>query len=225
MRLVLFDIDGTLIDSGQAGTRALERAFREAFGIPDAFRGIRMSGKTDPEIMCEALALHGLESSQGNLQRLIQGYLRHLGREIENPWRHLKPGVAEALKWLQSLPGVALGLLTGNLQEGARLKLEPFGLNPYFPVGAFGSDHMDRNQLLPIALRRARRHYGYPFRAEDSLVVGDTPRDVACARPYGAKVLAVATGRYSEEELREAGAHLVGQSLAQEGLLLTALGL
>ncbi len=228
--LILFDIDGTLINSGEAGTRSLNLAFKELFSIENAFRDIQMAGKTDIQIMKEGLLRHGL-SVDGNLPCIIQSYLRNLRREIHNPWKRLMPGVKELLERLSEIRGIHLGLLTGNLEEGARIKLEPFGLNKYFPTGAFGSDHEDRNMLLPIALRRFKDLFGGPcnssgkdFRAEDCIIIGDTPRDVYCAKPYGARCIAVATGPYRPEPLREAGADLVLEDMTDIKEVLKFLG-
>lgn len=205
--LILFDIDGTLVSSGEAGTRSLNRAFEELFGIPHAFRDIKMAGKTDPQIMREAMQLHGIAPTEENLKNMIEAYIRYLRVEIENPWRKLFPGVKEALEHLKNR-NHHMGLLTGNLQEGARIKLSPFGLNPYFPTGAFGSDHEDRNQLLPIAIERFSSN-GVRFTPEQTIVIGDTPRDIQCAHVHGAYAVAVATGPYSADELSANGADLV----------------
>ncbi len=209
--LLLFDIDGTLISSGEAGTRALNRAFEELFGIKDAFKEIRMAGKTDPQIMREAMQKQGIPPTEENLQAMIEGYLKYLKVEIDNPWRRTMPGVTEALQKLH-IKGYSLGLLTGNLEQGARIKLAPFGLNRYFPAGAFGSDHEDRNKLLPIAIERFS-YNGKRFVPERTVVIGDTPRDVECARVHGAYAVAVATGPYSADDLSDTGAHLVLESL------------
>ncbi len=210
--LLLFDIDGTLIDSGEAGTRSLNLAFWELFSIRDAFRDIQMAGKTDIQIMKEGLLRYGI-SVDGNLTHIVESYLRNLKREINNPWRHLKPGIKELLEDLSARKDIHLGLLTGNLEEGARIKLEPFGLNKYFPSGAFGSDHEDRNSLLPIAIERFKVLTGKRFRPEDCIVIGDTPRDVYCSKPYGAKSIGVATGPYKAEALKKAGADVVFEDL------------
>jgi phosphoglycolate phosphatase-like HAD superfamily hydrolase len=210
VKLFLFDIDGTLVNTGGAGRKALDLAFREVFAVVDAFSGIRMSGKTDVQIIREGLALHKISSGNGVVPRMVESYLRNLRREIDNPDRYLYPGIKEALDILRSMDSVALGLITGNMEEGARVKLEPFGLNPYFPTGAFGSDSEDRNLLLPVARRRFEEHTGRQVSGyEDCVVIGDTPRDVESAKPYGARSVGVATGTYSREELTEAGADLV----------------
>ncbi len=210
--LILFDIDGTLIDSGEAGTRSLNLAFKELFSIDNAFRDISMAGKTDVQIMKEGLMRHGI-SIDGNLSLIIESYLKNLRREINNPWRHLKPGIKELLDRLSNLKEIHLGLLTGNLEEGARIKLEPFGINRYFLTGAFGSDHEDRNCLLPIAIERFKRLTGREYRPSQCIVVGDTPRDIYCSKPFGARAIGVATGPYSSKDLREAGADLVFEDL------------
>lgn len=220
-RLILFDIDGTLIGSGGAGTRTLTKAFYEIFSIPMAFEGIEMAGKTDKEIMREGMIRHNIDPEASLLRRMEEGYLYHLKREICHQGRHLKPGIREMLDCLKDLKGVYLGLLTGNLERGARIKLEPFGLNPYFPFGAFGSDDEDRNRLLHIALVKFRSFYGIDLSPKETIVIGDTPRDVECAKPYGAFSIAVATGPYSFEELRMSGADMVLSDLREKEALLS----
>jgi phosphoglycolate phosphatase-like HAD superfamily hydrolase len=206
-RLLLFDIDGTLIDSGRAGTRALDRAFDDLFNRGDAFRDIKMAGKTDSEIIREGLKALGISNSDGEVDEVVKRYILFLEEEIENPWRKVKPGVFEILNMLRN-DGIPLGLLTGNLEAGARIKLRPFDLNEYFPTGAFGDDSEDRNELLPVALRRFFE-MGVSVKAEKCIVVGDTPRDVRCAKIHGAHCVAVTTGPYNEQELEEAGSDLV----------------
>ncbi|MFN3739056.1 MAG: HAD family hydrolase [Thermodesulfovibrionales bacterium] len=220
--LLLFDVDGTLIDSGEAGTRSLNLAFWELFSIRDAFRDIQMAGKTDIQIMKEGLLRHGI-SVDGNLPLIVESYLRNLKKEINNPLRHLKPGIKELLENLSAEKDVHLGLLTGNLEQGARIKLEPFGLNRYFTSGAFGSDHEDRNSLLPIAIERFKLLTGKEFRPEDCIVIGDTPRDVYCSKPYGARCIGVATGPYKPEDLKKAGADVVFEDMGDVNEVLNFL--
>lgn len=222
--LILFDIDGTLIDSGEAGTRSLNLTFKELFSIEEAFKDISMAGKTDIQIMKEGLSRHRIPVD-GKLEEIVNAYLRNLEKEIHNPWRHLKPGIKELLERLTETPGIHLGLLTGNLEKGARIKLEPFGLNKYFPAGAFGSDHEDRNRLLPIAIERFRILTGKNFSPQNCIVIGDTPRDIYCSKPYGAKAIAVATGPYKVEILIEAGADQVFEDLSNTEEILNSLGL
>lgn len=219
MKIVLFDIDGTLISTGGAGTRSLNIAFEEVLGIKEAFKNFEMAGKTDVQIIKEGLFIHGIKPTFTLLQELIKHYLKNLDRQMNNNAKHLKPGVPSFLDIIQKLK-YPTGLLTGNLENGARIKLEPFGLNSYFPFGAFGSDHEDRRYLLPVALARFSRISKYRVPFQQCIVVGDTPRDIACAKPYGAKVIAVATGPYSFEELSKTDADLVVQNLSETDKIL-----
>jgi len=219
MRLVLFDIDATLIDSGGAGIRSLNSSFQELFSLENAFDGIRMAGKTDTEIIRECLLKHNI-SIDGNLDAVSSAYLKHLHKEIQNDRKHVKPGVYELLEHLSTKKNVGLGLLTGNLEQGARIKLESFNLNKYFPTGAFGSDDGDRNNLLPIAVKRFEALYQQRIEIDNCIIIGDTPRDVACAHIYHAVCIGVATGPYSFEELVEAGADYVLRDLSNHAALL-----
>ena len=219
MHLILFDIDGTLIDSGEAGTRSLNLAFKKVFAIENAFHGISMAGKTDTQIMKEGLMKHGI-STDGNLSKVADSYLRHLKEEINNDRKHVKPGVHEILEKLSFIKDAALGLLTGNLEPGARIKLEPFKLNKYFPSGAFGSDDEDRNNLLPLAIKRFEELVQEKIDTDECIIIGDTPRDVECAHIYGAICIGVATGPYSLDELIEAGADYVLEDLSDNHSLL-----
>ncbi len=213
MYLILFDIDGTLIDSGEAGSRSLNLAFEELFSIVNAFYGISMAGKTDTEIIKEGMLKHGI-SIDGNFNIIIHTYLKHLHKEINNKRRHTKPGIHELLEKLSIAKDIHIGLLTGNIEPGARIKLDPFDLNKYFPAGAFGSDDEDRNKLLPIALRRFEERCKRKIGIDECIIIGDTPRDVQCARIYGAMCIGVATGTYSINELREAGANYVMKDMS-----------
>ena len=219
MRLVLFDIDGTLIDSGGAGVRSLDLALKDLFSIENGFHGISMAGKTDTQIIKEGIMKHGL-SANGTIDAVIKTYLNYLRREINNDRKHVKPGIYEVLEELRPLQDLGLGLLTGNIEEGARIKLEPFRLNEYFPAGAFGSDDEDRNNLLPIAVKRFEELFQQKIEADNCIIVGDTPRDVECAHIYGAMCIAVATGPYSYDDLIEAGADYVVHDLSDQKSLL-----
>jgi len=212
-KLILFDIDGTLIETGGAGTRALNKAFYELFGIREAFKGISMAGKTDIQIMKEGLGTHGLSKENNNLVKVVEMYLHFLEKEIENPHRRIKPGIKEILDSLREME-MPLGLLTGNLEKGAKIKLSPFGLHEYFLTGAFGSDHEDRDMLLPIAIQKFSK-MGFNFSPRECVVIGDTPLDVRCAKIHGACCIAVATGPYSKEHLLATEADIVLNSLAE----------
>lgn len=215
MRLILFDIDGTLIDSGGAGVRSLDLALKELFDIENGFRGISMAGKTDSQIIKEGLLKHNL-TLDGTISAVINAYLKNLRQEILNDRKHVKPGIYEVLEKLQPIENIALGLLTGNLEKGARIKLEPFRLNEYFPTGAFGSDNEDRNALLPIAVSRFGEILNDSIEINTCIIVGDTPRDVECAHIFGAQCIGVATGPYSYKDLKDAGADLVVEDLSDD---------
>jgi len=219
-RFILFDIDGTLTDSAGAGRRALNLAVGEVTGLEDSFRGVGFAGKTDIQIIREGLEKHGLDTGDHMISTLAARYLVHLQREVAKGGGHVKVGVTELLRSLEDTDGYVLGLLTGNLEEGARIKLEPFELNSFFGLGAYGSDAEDRNLLLPIALRRLRERDGLVLTPRECLVIGDTPKDVECARVHGAPSIAVATGPVPLKVLRETGADLVLPDLSDPARLL-----
>ncbi len=223
MKFLLFDIDGTLISAGGSGTRSLNLAFRDIFGIDVAFRGFNMGGMTDPLIVKEGLAKHGIPNSNGIVPQVLESYLSHLRTEIQTDRRHLKPGVLAALDALKTMPQYTVGLLTGNLESGARIKLESFGIYDRFLCGAFGSDHEDRNLLLPVAAHRFREKKQQEIDFSRCIIIGDTPRDVACAKPYGAACIAVATGPYKRADLEETAADVVMDNLGDTAQLLDTL--
>ncbi|HAK89715.1 MAG: hypothetical protein A2077_02345 [Nitrospirae bacterium GWC2_46_6] len=221
MKLLLFDIDGTIMDSGGAGTRSLDLAFEHVLSIPHAFEGISMAGKTDIQIIREGLEKHNIPSSNGAVPAVLEAYVRFLSTEINNQRKHLKPGIREVLEIVKGQYG--LGLLTGNIEKGARIKLAQFSLNEYFPSGAFGSDDEDRNMLLPIAIERFRELENRHIDFSDCVIIGDTPRDVQCAKPYGAFTIGTATGPYPADALIKAGADAVFQDLSDTAAFLSAL--
>jgi|Deesub1362B_J571_1020462.scaffolds.fasta_scaffold02992_4 phosphoglycolate phosphatase-like HAD superfamily hydrolase len=227
IRVILFDIDGTLMHSGGAGRMAMVQAFEEVFGIPDAFDGIGMSGKTDPQILNEAFEKHGLTGDPVKNEQFKHRYFELLQENIrmDLPLKRVFPGVKELLERLHREKEVLVGLLTGNWEQGARIKLGYFGLWDYFPFGAFGDDSMDRNELLPFAIRRAERLLDArgrpaPIAPKRAVVIGDTPSDVRCAKVHGAKAVAVATGSYSKAQLESAGADLVLENLEKPAKIL-----
>jgi phosphoglycolate phosphatase len=211
-KVVLFDIDGTLVLTGRAGVRAMNRACQEIIGHTEALDGIPVAGRTDWIILHDTLERIGRQLDEGLFNQLRTRYLTYLRDEIVLPGTGFKgalPGVTGLLDMLQARSDVFLGLLTGNFEEGARIKLEHFDLWRYFRCGAFGDDAADRNVLVPIALARARASGLPEMQPHDVIVVGDTPHDVACALAVGATPVAVATGSFTAAELRTSGASLV----------------
>jgi phosphoglycolate phosphatase len=206
-RLVLFDIDGTLLSAGRVARDAILRSLKTSFDwayTPDhEDRGqFDFSGKTDPQIVRElVLEDVGRERFERGLPRALELYLEELERQLLPGTVVPKPGIVALLERLASDPRVTLGLLTGNLERGARLKLAPPGFNRYFPFGAFGSDSADRYQLPPVAVERAHAHTGRRFAGKSVVIVGDSIHDVACGRALGVRAVAVATGITSPEML------------------------
>jgi phosphoglycolate phosphatase-like HAD superfamily hydrolase len=201
--LLLFDIDGTLILTGGAGTRAMNRAFEVTCGIRDALRTVDVAGRTDRVIMRDALALAGHGFEEALLDGFRDTYCRFLREELTTNGvgrKGLLPGVANLLPALAARHDVSLALLTGNFHQSAAIKLEFFGLWKYFSWGVFGEEAFDRDHLTPIALdrHRAREAVSEPARV---VVIGDTPHDVRCARVIGARAVAVATGNYDRSAL------------------------
>ena len=225
-KLLLFDIDGTLVLTGGAGIRAMNRAGEAVLGVTNLLDGIPVAGRTDWAILTDAVRLYGRELDEALLDDLRARYVARLAEEIAHPGEGVKavmPGIRPALDALAERDDVLVGLLTGNFIEGARVKLGHFDLWRYFRFGAFGDDAADRNLLVPVAVGRARA-FGWPdVAASDVIVVGDTPADVACAHAAGATAVAVATGGSSVEELRATGAEFVFEDLADYSLLLDAL--
>jgi len=223
--LLLWDIDGTLTLSGGAGMAALEAALQREFGVgaPTPTKGIDFAGRTDTWIMRQIFARIGLPGSEANLSRLLAAYLAELPAALQNPGTCILPGVSAALEQLAARGDCAQALLTGNVERGARIKLNHHGLSHYFAFGAFADDSEFRNELGPFALRRARAHHGVEFAPDRVFVIGDTPHDIACGKAIGARTVAVATGRYSVAELRAESPTLVFADLSDTAALLSAL--
>ena len=226
MRLVLFDVDGTLLSARGAGRRALKTALRGVYGTVGSIDQYDLRGRTDRRIVFDVMEAAGWSRARvtERLDDFFEAYARGLVEEIGDGQSVITlPGVAELVRRLDQAHDVVLGLLTGNIEEGARIKLEPTGLWPYFRIGAFGSDDEDRRRLPSLAARRAHALVGHPFHAEDVLVIGDTPLDIECARAFGAVAVAVATGQHTREELSGEGPDLLFDDLADVDRVTAAL--
>jgi phosphoglycolate phosphatase-like HAD superfamily hydrolase len=223
-RLILFDIDGTLVWGGPA-KKAFEVAMEEVFGTAGPIGVHDFSGKTDPQIARELLRLEGLDDNEidAGFDRLWREYLGELKARLPDTPMTVLPGVRLLLEHLDALEDVALGLLTGNVVEGARLKLGSVELLGYFPVGGFGSDSEIREDLAPVAMQRAAKKWEFEFSSSSVVVVGDTPRDVACGKHSGTRTVAVATGRHDAEKLAAAEPNRILKDLSDLEETLTAL--
>ena len=213
--IVLFDIDGTLVLTGRAGLRGMTSAFTRLYGVNAALEGVPIAGRTDCAIVSDVLRAIGREPTADEIARLRDAYIDDLRLEIGKPVADpsgVLPGVSALLDRLAARSDVALGLLTGNFERGARIKLGYFDLWDRFPFGAFGDDHVDRRALVPIALARARKS-GVGAHPDRVVVIGDTPLDVECAHAHGARAVAVATGPFDVDALRAAGADVVVRTL------------
>jgi phosphoglycolate phosphatase len=225
-KLVLFDIDGTLVLTGGAGVRAMNRACTAVLGIEDALAGVEYAGRTDWSILHDALEKAGLQLDSARLDAIRTRYISLLQEEIQHRGTGVKAvlsGIRPLLDSLAAQDDVFLGLLTGNFQEAARIKLEYFDLWRFFRCGAFGDDSRDRNALVPFALTRARACGLSDTAADHVFVIGDTPNDIACAHAGGAISVAVATGNFSADQLRESGARHVFGDLSDTTAFLSLL--
>ena len=222
--LVLFDIDGTLVRGGPAKV-AFETAMLETYGTAGAVDSFDFSGKTDPQIARELLTDAGLEDAavDAGLAGLWDRYISELEAHITDNPMTLLPGVAGLIEALDAEPGVALGLVTGNIIRGARVKLGSVGLAGCFTVGGYGSDHEIRERLPAIALERAFEAWGVRFPAESAVIVGDTPRDVECGKHQGTRTVAVATGRIPRERLETTGADAIFDDFSDVASVMEAL--
>jgi phosphoglycolate phosphatase-like HAD superfamily hydrolase len=202
-RLILWDIDGTLVNTGSAGLHALVRATVERFGGDGDLNGVEIAGRTDTGIARQILEKYGQPVTEESIHSFLDRYVSLLPEELPRRNGRVLPGVRELLEHLARQPEKTLGLLTGNLERGARLKLEHYDLWRFFPFGAFADDHHDRNALGPCALARAIAHADHYFPPARVDVIGDTPHDIACGKAFGARTIAVATGTWKRERLAE----------------------
>ena len=227
-RLVLFDIDGTILLTAGAGRRAIVAALTEEIEHSDAFDRVRFDGKTDPQIVAELLAAagHAAPPEPARVTEVCRRYLGHLARELQRPTARttLMPGVPALLDRLEAERGVVLGLLTGNIAEGAALKLRSAGLDPgRFRVGAYGSDSAHRPELPAIAAGRAAAHFGRVPSGKEVVIIGDTPADIHCGSAISARAIAVATGGYAVADLAACGPHAVFADLSETDAVVEAI--
>jgi phosphoglycolate phosphatase-like HAD superfamily hydrolase len=222
MLTLLFDIDGTLINTGGAGGTALIEAFREDFGVANP-ANVPFSGRTDRGIGTNLFEQHGIDDSPENWRRLRDGYLARLPIHLPQRNGRVLDGVLRLLERLQTREAIGVGLLTGNLRDGARIKLSYFGLFEHFKFGGFGDEHRDRNGVAGAALAEAEQHANGTFDPGRVWVIGDTPLDIHCARTIGARVLAVATGLHPVAELADLRPDLLLENLCDTDLVLNTL--
>ncbi len=227
MKLVLFDIDGTLLWTDGAGRRAVHCAIEEVYGRP-APDGHEFDGKTDPQILRELMTMAGVSATdvERHLPRALERYVEELRSALGDADHGDKvyPGVRALLDRLEARDDVMLGLLTGNVQDGAAVKLAAVHIDAdRFVVGAFGSDHAHRPELPAIARRRAEELSGMSFEGHDVVVIGDTPADMSCGRGIGARAIGVATGRYSVPDLEAAAAGVVFPDLSATDAVIAAI--
>ena len=221
-RLLLYDIDGTLVNCGPQVRPWFMESLIEVYGTAGACETYEFAGRTDPRIILDLLTAEGMSEAEvrRGLPEMRRVYLARLERELRREGMRLLPGVAELLEEQAARPDLALALVTGNWEPGARTKLSRFDLNRFFAFGAFGCDGTDRDELPPVALERAERSIGRKFRPKEALIIGDSVHDVACAHAHGIPCLAVATGRTPAEALRAAGADWVVADLTEARALI-----
>lgn len=227
MKLVLFDIDGTILWTDGAGRRAVQSALEDVFGAPVP-QGHEFDGKTDPQIVRELMQLAGVPHGDidGRLPVALERYVQLLHTELDalDGHEHVLPGIRELLDELEARDDVLLGLLTGNVLPGAVAKLTAVGIDASrFRIGAYGSDHAHRPELPAIARERAEALLGRQIVGSDVVVIGDTPADMGCGRGIGARAIGVATGRYSVEDLRACGAAAVFDDLSDTESVVSAI--
>ena len=216
VRLVLFDIDGTLVHTGHAGTRAFAKTFATEFNLHHGSEKMKFAGRTDVSLVREFFKIHGLDEAPGHFRQFFDRYVFWLDHILAHSTGHACPGIFEFIRDLQALPQPpALGLLTGNIQLGAEIKLRKFGLWDFFQFGGFADDHEDRNHIAVAALERGRRVLDQNLQPQEIIVIGDTPFDVRCGKFIGAKTLAVATGGAKLEELKPCAADWTVEDLTR----------
>ena len=223
MNVLLFDIDGTLIDAGGAGQAAMEGALAEEFGASGPVTGIHTAGRTDRAIAVDLFRFHNVELTEERWSRYLNTYFRLLPNSLRTRSGVVLPGVPQLLDQLRRRDDVMLGLLTGNFSEGAQLKLSHYGLSHHFSLGGFGDEHVDRDDVAREAYRAVQAKLP-TIHPDHVWVIGDTPSDIRCGRAIGARVLAVGTGMFSVSELEEHRPDLLLEDLSQPNSWFEAIG-
>jgi phosphoglycolate phosphatase-like HAD superfamily hydrolase len=220
--LVLFDIDGTLLHSLSAGVHAMTSTLRELHGIEPDFKQIEIHGRLDTLIWRDLSKIHGYPTDDASHANFRRTYGEHLDRRLaENNTVQRYPGAKELVDATLVVPGLTIGLLTGNYEHTGHLKVRHAGIDPrHFIVNAWGDDGHDRRSLVPVAMRRYQELHGRPVAPQDVVIIGDTPADVDCAHASGARVIAVATGHFTVDQLRAAGGDLVVADLSDTEALV-----
>jgi phosphoglycolate phosphatase-like HAD superfamily hydrolase len=223
-RLLLFDIDGTLVSTGGAGVRALKLVIEKRYGVQDDLHDVEIAGRTDSGIAASILKKYGASETNGNVSDFLDEYVGFLKQTVSTTAGQILPGMSEILNQMKTRPDRVLGLLTGNVKRGAELKLQHYGLWDFFEFGAFADDHHDRNQLGGFARARAEEKHGHDFEASQIDVIGDTGHDVACGKAFGARTVAIATGSWSREQLAAHKPDFLFDDLANVGEVMRVLG-
>lgn len=223
-RLILWDIDSTLVNTGAAGQHALIRATIDWFGGEGDLSGVEIAGRTDRAIAHQIMEKYGKSATTENVDAFLDRYVSLLPEELPKRNGRVLPGVRELLEDLARQSDKTLGLLTGNLKRGAQLKLAYYDLWHFFPFGAFADDHHDRNALGPCAVGRAVAHAAFEFHPQQVDVVGDTGHDIACGKAFGARTIAVATGSWSRDRLAECEPDFLFDDLANVNEVKQKLG-
>lgn len=224
MKVLLFDIDGTLINAGGAGQAAMEAAMDQQFGANQPVTGISTAGRTDRAIAMDLFEYHGVEVNDANWSKYQNCYFDLLPHSLRTHEGQVLPGVVELIERLSSRNDLSLGLLTGNFAQGAKLKLEFYGLDRHFSFGGFGDQHLDRDDVAREAYAVVR-HQIPQVDSREVWVIGDTPHDIRCGRAIGANVLAVATGVFTVDQLEQHEPDLCLRNFSQPDLWLQSLGI
>jgi phosphoglycolate phosphatase len=223
-RLLLFDIDGTLVSTGGAGVVALKRVVEKRYRAQDDFHDIEIAGCTDANIAADILKKYREPQGEEDVHKFLDEYVSFLSETLPTTKGEILPGMLEILTQMKVRPDRVLGLLTGNVKRGAKLKLQYYGLWDFFEFGAFADDHRDRNHLGEFARKRAQEKHGHEFDAARIDVIGDTPRDIACGRAFGARTVAVATGTWSRDQLSTHNPDFLFDDLADVDEVVRVLG-